>query len=365
MQLVYDETQTMLKRAVDQLVAEQDLARVRRYRDSADEVGFSWDLWRSMAELGWTGLMLSEDHGGSGLGVFELAIVLEGCGRKLMPEPLLSTVLLAGEALRLGDDLEAANTWLPKVAAGECVLGFAHDEATTRYDRHRFATTATQVDGGFTIDGEKAQVLDGHVAEAVVVSAKLDGQPGLYFVDSKANLRVDRQTRVDGRNAAIVRFESAKAVRIGDGALLDAVIDRATVGLCAEMLGLMSQAFDDTLAYLKTRIQFGATLGTFQALQHRAARMFIQLELTRTAVLAAARTADDAPSELPRAASLAKARANETAELVTNEAIQMHGGIGMTDEHDIGFYLKRARAADATFGDAAWHRRRWATANGY
>jgi acyl-CoA dehydrogenase len=263
--------------------------------------------------------------------------------------------------------------------AGEALLALAFQERRSRYELRRVATRAERSGGAFRLEGEKLQVLDGHVADALVVAARSSGAEGdaegitLFLVERGApGLETVRQSRVDARNAALVRLAG---VRVGPeavvgelargGDLLEAVVDRATVGLCAEMLGSMGEAFDRTLAYLKARQQFGVPIGSFQALKHRAAQMFIEVELARSAVMAAARSVDAGDAEAQRLVSLAKARCSDAGLLVGNEAVQMHGGIGMTDEHDIGFYLKRARVAAQTFGDAEHHRERWARLAGY
>jgi alkylation response protein AidB-like acyl-CoA dehydrogenase len=374
MRLILNEEQEQLQRTTrDFVTASTPIERIRRLRDTKDPVGFSRDLWKQMAELGWAGICLPEEHGGLGLGFTELGIVLEESGRRLVPEPLISTLLLGSQAILLGGSPTMKELWLPRVAAGDAVIAVAYQERASRFDLGKVQATAEATPGGFSLNGEKIQVLDAHVADVLVVSARTPRGIVLLLVDPAAKgVEITPQARIDSRNAAIVRFErvevAASAVLGSVGAgleLLSSVIDRATVGLSAEMLGAASQAFEDTLQYLKTRKQFGVAIGSFQALQHRASRLFIELSLTRAAVIAAARTVDEAPDRLPRMASLAKARASDAFIHVANEAVQMHGGIGVTDECHVGFYLKRARAAELTFGDAAFHRRRWAELGGY
>jgi alkylation response protein AidB-like acyl-CoA dehydrogenase len=235
-------------------------------------------------------------------------------------------------------------------------------------------TSAERTRDGFRLTGEKLQVFDAHVADALLVLARTGANHSLFLVErERQGVSIQRQTRVDSRNAASVRFDaveltaSALVGAEGGGLLLvQRVVDRATIGVCAEILGSASQAFDDTLDYLKTRKQFGVTIGSFQALAHRAARLYIELALARSAVAAAASGADQAdPKQLARLASLAKARCSEAFVHVANEAVQMHGGIGVTDDFHIGLYLKRARAAEVLFGDATAHLRRWAALAGY
>jgi alkylation response protein AidB-like acyl-CoA dehydrogenase len=371
MQLVPNEQQTQLQQSAQSLFRERGgVGRVRRLRDQRDPIGFSRELWREMAELGWVGLCLPEAHGGLGLGFAELCVVLEEAGRQLAPEPWLSTVLLGAQALQLGGDGEQQARWLPGVARGDTLLALAYEE---RGELARIRTRAVRTSGALRLSGEKLQVFDAQAADALIVFARVDEGHTLLVIDPKARgVSIQSQTRIDGRNAAIVRFDDVQVgsqAMVGEGggglALLQRVLDRATVGLCAEMLGGATQAFEDTLEYLKTRKQFGVTLGSFQALSHRAARLFIELSLARSAVAAAASCVDTAPAELAKFASLAKARCSEMFVHVTSEAIQMHGGIGVTDDFQVGFYFKRARAADVLFGDATYHLRRWAALAGY
>jgi len=379
-QLILTEDQELLAKTAEDFVAEMSpVKRMRDLRDAKDPDGFSRALWKEMAELGWVGVPFPEEYGGAEMGLAELAVILEPLGRALAPEPFISTVLLGGEALLLGGSEEQKKEWLPGVAAGETFLSLAYQEKRSRYDLHRVATRAAEDGDGWKISGEKIQVLEGSSADALIVSARTAGDEGdadgitLFIVPSGApGFAVTRQFRVDSRGAALVRLDE---VAVGadsvvgtpgeGGALLESVVDRATAGLCAEMLGSMSEALDRTLQYLKDRKQFGVPIGSFQALKHRAAEMYTQVELSRSAVMAAVRAVDAGAPDAPSLVSLAKARCSDAGILVANEAIQMFGGIGMTDEEEIGFFLKRARVAELTFGDAAWHRDRWARLSDY
>jgi alkylation response protein AidB-like acyl-CoA dehydrogenase len=378
--LVLTEDQEILaKTAADFVRTHSPVSRVRALRDAQDPVGFSRELWKQMAELGWVGILIPEAYGGAGMGLADLAVVLEALGRTLAPEPFLSTVLLGGQLLTIAGSEAQKQTWLPEVAAGEKILAVAYQEARSRYDLNRVVTKAEPDGDGWRLTGEKIQVLDGQTADALIVSGRTTGEQNdpdgitLFLVPQGApGLTVTRQHRVDSRAVALVSLDGVKVGPdnvVGPqgkgGQLLSQVVDRATVGLCAEMLGGMNHIFADTLAYLKTRQQFGVLIGTFQALKHRAARLFMEIELCRSSVMAAAQAADPEDPEFASLASLAKARCSDTFMLAANEGIQMYGGIGMTDEHDAGFYLKRARAAEMTFGDAAWHRERWARLHGY
>ena len=380
MELVLTEDQELLaKTAADFVRQHSPVSRVRALRDANDPNGFSRELWKQMAELGWTGILVPDTYGGAGMGLADLIVVLEAFGRTLAPEPFLSTVLLAGELLsRSGSDAQK-QAWLPGIANGEKILTVAYQEARSRYDSNRVTTKAERQGQSWSLSGEKIQVLDGQSADAFIVSARTSGSSNdakgitLFLVAKDTpGLKLTPLHRVDNRASVILTLDGVKVGQdsiIGplDGGyeILSHVIDRATIGLCAEMLGGMNQIFDDTIAYLKTRQQFGVLIGTFQGLQHRAARLFMELELARSSVMAAARAADANDPEWQSLASLAKARCSDVYILAANEGVQMHGGIGMTDEHDAGFYLKRARATEMTFGDAAWHRERWAQLHRY
>ena len=371
MQLVLTEDQELLAKTAADFVAEKSpVARMRALRDSNDATGFSRELWKEMAELGWVGIPFAEEYGGAEMGLAELVVVLEALGKTLAPEPFLSTVLLGGRALAAGGSDAQRSEWLPKVVEGEAIVALAYQEAGSRHDAHRIETVAKPDGGGFLLSGEKVQVLDGHVADVLVVSAKTGDGTGLFVLRPDApGVTITRQRRIDERNAALVALDGARAEALGDGtngaAILDDAIARASVGISAELLGNMQEAFARTLDYMKTREQFGTVIGSFQALKHRAAREFIAIELSRSTVMAAARAVDAGDPEAAKLVSLAKAQCTEAALLVANESVQMLGGIGMTDEHDIGFYLKRARAAEMSFGDAAWHRARWAELSEY
>lgn len=380
MQLVLTEDQELIASTARDFVAEHSpVSRFRALRDADDELGYSPALWRQMAELGWLGIPFEEKDGGAGLGLAELALVVEALGRHLAPEPFVGGLALGGFALALGGSAAQKSDWLPGLLEGRKLIALAHQEAGSRYDLFAGATRAEARGPGFLLSGEKVQVLDAVGADGLIVAARTSGRSGerggltLFLLEARTpGLAIERQRRVDCRNAAIVRLanvEVGSAAIVGGlgegGALLERVVDRATVVLAAEMLGGMSEVFERTLEYLRTRDQFGVKIGSFQALQHRAARVYMEIELARSSVMAAVRAVDAGDAEAPRLVSLAKARCNGAYLLAANEAVQMYGGVGMTDEYDIGFYLKRARAAELSFGDAAHHRRRWAALSGY
>jgi acyl-CoA dehydrogenase len=377
MDLVLTEDQELIAKTAADFVREKSpVARMRALRDSNEPACFSRALWKEMAELGWVGLAFPEEHGGAGLGFAELAVVLEELGRTLAPEPFLGTVLMGGQALLLGGSEAQQQSWLPRLCAGDAIISLAHQEARSRYDIHHVETRAERTGAGWKLTGEKIQVLDGHVADALLIPARTSGGAAdaagisLFLVTKgAAGLTTTRQSRLDSRGAALVKLAGVVGELVGAegqaGALLARVIDRATIGLCAEMLGGMQQAFALTVEHLKTRKQFDVPIGSFQALKHRAADVFIELELARSVVMAAARAVDENAADLAKLASLAKAKCSDAYVLAANEGVQMFGGVGMTDEYDIGLYMKRARAAELTFGDSAFHRARWASLSGY
>jgi acyl-CoA dehydrogenase len=379
MKLVLSEEHRLLRESAAEFVrSKSSLKRIRALRDSEEAAGFSRDLWHEMAELGWAGIVVAEEHGGSGLGYSHLMVVMEELGRGLMPEPLIPTVF-GSAALMLSGRPAQQEGVLPAVARGQTLLAVGYQEPRSRFDPRRVATRAEKRGDGWVLRGEKHQVLAGGTADFLIVSARTAGAEAdasgvtLFLVDAGARgVSLQRQSLVDGRPAAIVRLDGVEVDRgavvgtVDDGvSVLEQALDRATAALSAEMLGSMLAAFEMTLEYLKTRKQFGTLIGTFQALKHRAAIVYTETELSRSAVMAACFAIDGGDARAVELVSLAKARLSDAFVLAANEAVQMHGGIGMTDEHDIGFFLKRARTAEMTFGDAAWHRRRYAEVKGY
>jgi acyl-CoA dehydrogenase len=331
-----------------------------------------------MADVGFTSIAIDEKDGGLGLGLSSLVIVTEALGRVLAPEPLIPS-LHAAQALALGGSDALKDEVLAPVLAGSRVIALAQSERGARYDLAAVALRAEPSKDGYVLAGDKVHVWGGFGADGYVVSARTSGRPRelkgitLFYVPAGATgVTVTAESRVDSQNAATVRFANVEVKRAamigaeGEGlSILERATERATVALCGEMLGGMSEAFERTVAYLKERKQFGVLIGTFQALKHRAARMYVEIELARSAVMAAARALDEQTEDASALVSLAKARLSDAYCLVANEAVQLHGGIGMTDEHEIGFFMKRARAAEMTFGDAAFHRDRFAKLSGY
>ncbi len=377
--LVLNEEQQMLRDAAQGFLSEKaPISQLRKLRDERDETGFSRDLWQGMVEMGFAGTLVDEDFGGSAFGNVGMGQVFEHAGRNLSASPLLSTGVLGVSLLQLAGSKTQKQELLPAIADGRLLTALAIDEKP-RHAPSRVATTARRQGDGFVIDGQKSFVIDGHVADKLIVSARTSGEQNdregisLFLVDrDTAGVSVERTIMVDSRNAAIVRFDqaqvSAEALlgELDQGfATLEKVLDIANAQLAAELLGISLQAFEITVKYLQERKQFGVTLGSFQALQHRCAHLFSELELVKSVVIKALVALDEQDPEASMLVSLAKAKASEVAELATNEAVQLHGGMGMTDEFDVGLYMKRARPVQALFGDYRYHADRFASLRGY
>ena len=379
MPLVLTEEQELLKESARGFLEEKaPVAALRKLRDDNDADGFDRGLWKEMAEMGWAGILIEEEHGGADFGFVGAGVVAEEMGRTLTASPFLSTSILAATALRkYGTDAQKA-ALLPQIATGDLVMALAVDE-DRKHNPRGTALAAEKSGNGFKLSGSKTFVADGHVADKFVVAARTGGAPGekagvsLFVVDAKAKgVAAERTAMVDSRNAARVTFEGVDAT--GDDVIgeldaghdaLEAVLAAGRAGLAAEMTGSADAAFKMTTDYLKDRKQFGVEIGTFQALQHRAAHLYCELELAKSVALKALQDLDDNFGMAGLTASLAKAKVGEVAKLAALESVQMHGGIGMTDEYDIGFYLKRIRVAQEMFGDPAFHADRLAQLRGY
>lgn len=382
MSLVLSEDQQLLKDSAKAFVDQNaPVSVLRGLRDSKDAQGYDQNLWRQMFELGWAGMAIPEAYGGFEFGYGGLGVVLEESGRTLVSSPLIATVLLGASAINEFGSEAQKSEFLPQVVSGELLLALAIDEKP-HHRPCRIETSAVKSGEGYVLNGCKTFVLDGHIANKLVVVARtagaIDDEAGLsvFLVDAAAEgVSINRSWMVDSRNSAML---SLNDVKVGADALLGAeggayssltrVLDIGRIGVAAEMLGSMQQAFEITLDYLKQREQFGVLIGSFQGLQHRAAEMYSEIELCKSTVRAALAALDDADktdADIAEFASIAKAKLSEVATLVSNEAVQMHGGIGMTDEYDIGFYMKRARVAAAFLGDALFHRERYASLNGF
>lgn len=393
MAIVLNDTQDMLRDSALTFLRENaPISALRAMRDSGDPIGFSRELWQRFADLGLAGVLVPEAYGGSGLGVVEAGVIMEAIGRTLAPSPFLSTAVLGASLLsHYGNDAQR-DALLPAIASGRHLTALALDEAG-KHRPFRLATRATPHAGGYRIDGTKQLVVDGHVADTLIVAARTadagtgqatnaahaadaddtNGITLLLVPRTSPGVRIERVVLADATQAARIVFEGvqvpADAVlgeADGGGALLERALDIGRAVLSSELLGIADEAFARTLAYLKERRQFGKIIGEFQALQHRAAHLFTELELTRAIVLRCQQRLDESAPDGPEPlVSAAKARAGETATLAVQEGVQMHGGIGMTDEFEIGFFMKRARTAQEWLGDANFHADRWARLRGY
>ncbi len=368
MALVLTEEQSMLRDSARGLVADRaPVAHLRKLRDDRDATGFSRDLWKEFAAMGFAGILAPEENGGSGLGHVEAGVVMEEIGRNLTPSPFLSTAVLGATALKRAGGARAGDL-LSKVSAGDLLLALALDEKPKHTPRH-IETTAKRAGNGFVLSGAKTFVVDGHVADLLIVTARtaggVDDKDGVtvLLVDPKAKgVSIERTVMVDAHNAARISFDNVAVDsdsvlgEIDGGAkLVEGVLDIGRACVASELVGLSEEAFDRTVAYLKERKQFGKVIGEFQGLQHRVSHLYCELEVTRAAVLKALQMLD-ADAEKARAhVAVAKARACRSAGLAVQEAVQMHGGIGMTDAIDIGLFMKRARALIELFGDANFH----------
>ena len=379
MSLVYNDDERMLREAAQEfLAAEAPVSAQRALHGTADPSGFSRALWAKMAEMGWSGILVPEAHGGLGFAHAGAGILCEQMGHTLCASPFLATAVLGATVLQCAGSEAQQAALLPAVAAGRHLLALAADESA-RHDPLMIDTRASSNGAGWRLDGNKTAVIDGHVADTLIVSARTTGGArathgiSLFLVPAaSAGLGIERVVTVDARNLARVRLDG---VELGGDALLgelhggfpalERALDIGRICLAAELLGLATAAFTRTVEYLRTRKQFGRLIGEYQALQHRAAKLFCELELARSAVLCALRAADDRTAALAAHASLAKAKAAEVATLAVNEAVQMHGGIGMTDDLDIGLFMKRAAAARTLLGDAWFHTDRYAALSGF
>jgi len=379
MALVINEEQQMLKESAQGFLAEfAPIAELRKQRDAGSEKGYSDNLWQQMVDMGWAAILVPEAYGGLDFGHVGMGQIVEQSGRTLTASPLFSTAILGVTAINLSANEEQKNQLLGAIASGEITTALAVDEKT-HHAPSEISTTATASGQGYRLNGSKRFVVDGSTADKLIVAARSSGDTddiegiSLFIVDrAAAGVEVERTEMVDCRNYANIHFNNVEVTATallgeeGRGySALSATLDIGNAYLAAEMLGIAQQTFDTTLQYLKERKQFGVLIGSFQSLQHRAAHWWSEIELCKSVVLKALQALDKGDTKSPLLVSIAKAKLCEVAELATNEAIQMHGGIGMTDEYDIGFYIKRARPAAMLFGDYSYHGDRFALLSGY
>ncbi len=379
MPLVLNDEQGLLRDSARGFLAKNaPVSHLRKLRDQRDETGFSRALWKQFAEMGFAGILIPEEFGGAGLGYVEAGVVMEEIGRTLTPSPFLSTALLcAGTIARAGSEAQKKEH-LGKIAAGERIGAFAIDEHS-KHNPAQIALSAKRSGNGFSLNGAKGIVVDGHVADFLIVAARTSGEPGetkgitLFIVDPKTKgIETERTIMVDSHNAARISFDNAQvnadAVlgEVDQGwKIIEGALNVGRAAVASELVGAGEEAFARTANYLKERKQFGKRIGEFQALQHRAAHLYCEIEITRAAVLKALQTLDEHFDHAGSIVSVAKARAGASATLAVQEAMQMHGGFGMTDEFDIGFFMKRVRVGQELFGDSNFHADQLARLNRY
>ena len=379
MKLILTEEEQFLKDTAKNFAEEKcPISHFRSLRDNNDPNLWDKEIWEEMTLLGWPGILVPEEYGGSNFGITGISVILEECAKTLTPSPLFATGVLGAFSITNFGNEKQKKDYLPKICSGKLTTALAIDESS----HHNPANTEmiAKEDGKkFIINGKKTFVIDGASADLLIVLARTSGNKGemsgltLFLIDSNdKSIEKVKLDMADSRNYANIYFNNvevnAKNILSDQetgGETAENILDIGRIAIASEMLGNAEAAFETTLDYLKQRKQFGVLIGSFQALQHRAAEMFCELELTKSSVMAAIKAADEGSNELQRLSSLAKTVAGETLHLVSNEAVQMHGGIGVTDEYDIGFFLKRARVAEQIFGSSKFHTERYADISGF
>lgn len=379
MNFAFSEDQDMIRKsAADFVKGASNLERIRKIQENGGP-GYAPELYQQMADAGWLGCIIPEEYGGMGLGYVDLVCILEELGRGLMPEPLVTSAVLGANPILLGGTEEQKQDLLPKVVSGELKLTVGAYELDGRFEFTHVATTAEQKGEDYVLNGEKAFVPDAATSDRIIVSARTSGAVKgadgitLFMIDSKApGVEIKQVSTVDRRPRAMVRLTDVKVPasgvigQVGQGAeILEKTIDRAIVAMCAEMVGGMEALLAMSVAYSKERVQFDRPIGSFQAIKHKAANMYVELETAKSALYYAAMTLDDNMEGARAAISCAKALCGESFVHIGQDAIQIHGGIGFTDEHDAHLYYKRALAYNVALGDPTWHRDRYATARGF
>ncbi|MBA58038.1 MAG: acyl-CoA dehydrogenase [Gammaproteobacteria bacterium] len=367
------EVQSMIRDQAKTWIREESpVEKFRQMRDSGSDLRYVPETWSGMIEMGWPGIIIPEQYGGSGLGYLTFGLVLEEIGRHLTASPLFASALVGASGILIGGNEEQKQNLLPRIADGSAIITLAVDEGP-RHDPYRMEMEAKKSGSGFLLEGTKTFVQEGLAATDFIVAAKTKKGITLFVVPgNEKGISREPINTMDSRGYASLSFSNVQIEStnvlgsLDEGSdLLDRILDCGRAGLSAEMLGTGAQAFDMTLDYLKTREQFGRVIGSFQALGHRAADLFGKMELSRSCMEAALRSLDDQASDIPEKVSLSKAKVGDFLYEMSNQLIQIHGGIGMTDEFDAGFYLKRARVIEACFGNRAFHKDRYARLFGF
>ncbi len=374
MGLVLNEDETMLRDSTQGYFADKaPVAALRQLRDTQDAVGFDRQLWSDMGEMGFAGVLVDEEHGGVDMGFMAAGLIAEQKGANLTASPFFSTSVLAASTLRTAGNQAQRDTYLPRIAGADIVMALAVDEGN-KHNPDAMQTRAEKSGNGFKLNGHKAMVVDGHIADQIIVAAKTsDDGISLFLVNPDTpGLSIERTLMVDYHNAARLELDDVEVdgdaligALDGGGDTLAHVLNVGRAIASAELLGASAQAFGNTLDYIKERKQFGKIIGEFQALQHRAAEMYTEMELARSCVYAALSALDSDQPDVPTICAMTKAKLGEVAKRVGLEGIQMHGGVGMTDEYDIGLYLKRIRVLQELLGDEHYHAHRLARAKGF
>ncbi|MEL7028778.1 MAG: acyl-CoA dehydrogenase [Pseudomonadota bacterium] len=379
MALILNEEQQLLREAAQGFLSDAaPVDQLRRLRDEGNEDGFDRDTWKAMAEMGWAGVLTPEAHGGVEMGYVAAGLIAEEMGRTLTASPYLSTAVIGAAALsRFGSEAQKT-AWLGRMASGEAISALAVDEGR-KHAPANVSTRAERAGNGFRLNGAKTFVAEAGTADLLIVSARTSGADDdedgvtLFLVPrDKAGVSAERISTVDSRGYANIALDSVELdadavlgeVDEGTGPL-GAILDAGRAGLAAEMSGSAQECLTRTMDYIRERKQFGQPIGSFQALQHRAAHLFSEIELGKSIVLQALQAMDAGAEEASLLVSAAKAKLGQAAQLAAREAIQMHGGMGVTDEYDIGFFLKRVRTAEALYGDSNYHTDRFARMKGY
>ena len=374
MALVLNEDEKLLKESAEGFFKDKaPVSSLRVLRDKRDETGFDRDLWQEMADMGFAGILIDEDHGGVDMGYMAAGLVAEQMGRNLSASPFLSTAVLAVTALNQAVSLDQKKNWLPKIASGKTLMALAVDEGR-KHAPSKIEMQAVRSGNGFRLNGAKAMVVDGHVADQLIVAAKTsEDKLTLFLVDPKSKgVDIERTIMVDSRNAARIEFDDVEVTSDavlgevdGGDAVLETILSAGRAAISAELYGASDAAFTITTDYIRERKQFGTEIGRFQALQHRSSHLYTELEIAKSAVLAALSAMDAGDNKASHYVNMTKAKVGQVAKLAGLEGVQMHGGVGMTDEYDIGLYLKRIRVAQELFGDTNFHMEEIAQSAGF
>ncbi len=374
MGLVLNEDEKLLQESAEGFFIDKSpVKNLRALRDNRDETGFDKGLWQEMADMGFTGVLIDEDHGGVDMGFMAAGLIAEHMGRNLAASPFISTSVLAVTALNTAGSREQKQAWLPEIASGKALIALAVDEGR-KHAPGKIEMTAERSGNGFKLNGSKAMVIDGHVADRLIVAAKTsENKLTLFLLDPKTKgVDIERTIMIDSRNAARVEFKDVNVTADavlgevdGGNDVLKSILTAGRAVISAELYGVSDAAFKITTDYIRERKQFGTEIGRFQALQHRSSHLYTELEIAKSAVLASLTALDAGDVNAEKYVKMTKAKVGQVAKLAGLEGVQMHGGVGMTDEYDIGLYLKRIRVAQELFGDTHFHMEEIARASGF